>query len=81
MPLEEPVVNAHVLTRRERLILLLAAEGYRNKEIADELCISEESVKKHQDSLKRKLNAPNKSSLTRSALAKGLITLYEVLES
>lgn len=73
-------VNRHVLTRRERAILFLIAEGYRNKEIADELYVSEQTVRDNQVNLMRKLNAPNMSSVIDYALVKGLISIYEVLE-
>jgi DNA-binding NarL/FixJ family response regulator len=57
------------------------AEGYRNREIADELYISEKTVRGTQDNLMRKLNAPNVSSVIDHALERGWINLYEVLES
>ncbi len=81
MPSREFKMNPPVFTQRERAILCLIAEGYRNQEIADELYISEKTVRENQVNLMRKLNARNVSSVIDYALGKGLLTLYEVLES
>ena len=70
-----------VLSQRERSILYLIAEGYENQGIADKLYISERTVRGTQVNLMRKLNAPNVSSIIDHALEKGLISVYEVLES
>jgi DNA-binding CsgD family transcriptional regulator len=77
----ESKVNPQMITRRERTILSLIAEGYENKEIACELSMSEETVRENQMNLMRKLNVPNASSTIDYALKKGLISIYEVLES
>jgi DNA-binding NarL/FixJ family response regulator len=81
MPSRESKVFPPVITRRERSILYLIAEGYKNQEIADELTISEKTVRGTQVNLMRKWNAPNVSSVIDHALEEGLISLYEVLES
>jgi DNA-binding NarL/FixJ family response regulator len=81
MPSRESKVNSQIITRRERTILNLIAEGYKNKEIADELYISEKAVREDQVNLMRKLNFPNVSSVIDHALEKGFISVYEVLES
>ncbi len=62
------------LTQREREILKLIAEGYRNKEIADELCISVKTVEKHRANLMEKLNLHNVQALTTIAIEKGLVS-------
>ena len=62
------------LTQRERGILKLIAEGYKNKEIADYLCISVKTVEKHRANLMQKLDLHNISDLTAFAIGKGLIT-------
>ena len=49
-----------MLTGREKEIIGLVAKGSTNKEIADELFISEETVKKHLQNIFKKLNAKNK---------------------
>jgi two-component system response regulator NreC len=61
------------LTTREREVLKLIAEGYRNKEIADLLVISPKTVEKHRANLMGKLNFHNVSELTTYALGKGLV--------
>lgn len=61
------------LTQRERGILKLIGEGYKNKEIADFLCISPKTVEKHRSNLMSKLNLHSTSALTTFALEKGLI--------
>jgi DNA-binding NarL/FixJ family response regulator len=62
------------LTQREREILKLIAEGYKNKEIADYLFISLKTVEKHRANLMRKLDLHNAAALTAYAVEKGLVT-------
>ncbi len=62
------------LTQREREILKLVAEGYKNKDIADYLCISVKTVETHRANLMRKLDLHNVSALTALAMEKGLTT-------
>ena len=61
------------LTKREREILKLIAEGYKNKEIADFLCVSLKTVEKHRTNLMKKLDIHNVATLTTFALEKGLL--------
>ncbi len=44
------------LTTREQEVLKLIAKGYSNREIAEELCITERTVKNHVNSILRRLN-------------------------
>ena len=74
-------VVPQILTPRERAILKLIAEGYENKEIEDRLYISEETVRENKIRIMRKLNARSITSVLDYALKKGLISLYEILES
>jgi len=62
------------LTQREREILKLVAEGHKNKDIADLLCISVKTVEKHRANLMEKLDLHNVAALTALAAEKGLIT-------
>jgi DNA-binding NarL/FixJ family response regulator len=62
------------LTPREREILKLIAEGYKNKKIADELCISPKTVEKHRSNLMEKLNLHNVQALTAFAIERGLVS-------
>lgn len=62
------------LTQREKEILKMIAEGYKNKDIADYLCISAKTVEKHRANLMKKLDLHSASSLTAFAMEKGLIT-------
>jgi DNA-binding NarL/FixJ family response regulator len=62
------------LTQREREILKLIAEGYKNKDIADYLCLSVKTVDTHRSNLMKKLDLHNASALTAFAMEKGLIT-------
>jgi two-component system response regulator NreC len=61
------------LSRREREVLKLIAEGSKNKEIADYLCISIKTVEKHRSNLMKKLDLHNVAELTSFALEKGLV--------
>ncbi|MFT5789210.1 MAG: DNA-binding NarL/FixJ family response regulator [Shewanella sp.] len=55
------------LTRREKTIIQLVSSGARNKEIAEELCISEHTVKAHISSVFRKTKSRNRVELLRWA--------------
>src|SRR4030043_1438537 len=61
------------LTQREREILKLIAEGYKNKEIAADLCISVKTVEKHRANLMEKLDLHSIQALTTFALEKGIV--------
>ncbi|WP_047047850.1 response regulator [Vibrio mexicanus] len=53
-----------LLTERESQILKEVAKGYRNKQIADNLFISESTVKVHMKSLLKKLQVPSRTAAT-----------------
>jgi DNA-binding NarL/FixJ family response regulator len=62
------------LSQREREVLKLIAEGYKNKEIAEDLCISLKTVEKHRANLMKKLDLHNAAVLTVYAMEKGLVS-------
>ncbi|MDF2839546.1 MAG: response regulator transcription factor [Clostridia bacterium] len=49
------------LTQREHEVLTLIAEGHNNREIAEELFISEKTVKNHISNIFRKLNVSDRT--------------------
>jgi len=60
---------------RERQVLLLAAEGLSNPQIAKRLAISVRTVESHRANLMRKLGVRNQTELVRYALRRGLLPL------
>ena len=65
--------NAIRLTSREAEVLQLVAEGASNKHIASKLGISIKTVEKHRQRLMDKLDLHDIASLTRYAIARGII--------
>lgn len=61
------------LTSREMEVLQLIAEGQANKQIAGELGISIKTVEKHRQQVMNKLHIHDIASLTRYAIAKGIV--------
>ena len=61
--LEEVPELSEELTAREREVAELAAKGMRNSEIADTLCISENTVKHHLKIAFQKMNIDRRSKL------------------
>lgn len=67
---EKPPVDNHLnwkLTSRESQLLKLISAGYKNKEIADSLCISVKTVETHRATLMKKFNAHNVATLLSTA--------------
>ena len=62
------------LTSREVEVLQLVAEGYANKQIADLLGLSIKTVEKHRQELMNKLGIHDTASLTRYAVAQGIVS-------
>lgn len=71
--LREPTNAAPVITRREKEILQLIAEGLTNTEIANKLYISPATVNTHRKSLIAKFDVPNTAVLIGKAIKSGLI--------
>lgn len=65
--------NPANLTTREMEVLQLVAEGKANKESADVLHISIKTIEKHRQKVMEKLNIHDTASLTRYAIANGII--------
>jgi DNA-binding NarL/FixJ family response regulator len=65
------------LTRREREVLILVAQGYTNREIAQRLGISVRTVEKHRFNMMKKMGFRNKAEAIQYALRTGLITADE----
>jgi len=63
-----------VLTRREREVIKLIAEGKRTKEIATYLSLSPKTIEKHRTNLMRKLDLHNVSEVTVYALKNGFVS-------
>jgi len=61
------------VTSREKEILKLIAEGYKNKDIADHLFISIKTVEKHRSNLMKKLDLHNTAALTTYAIEKKIV--------
>ncbi len=68
-------VDAEVLdlTRREREILQLVAEGHSNAKLAKMLWVTEQTVKFHLSNVYRKLNVSNRTEAARWAQLNGLL--------
>jgi two-component system, NarL family, response regulator NreC len=61
------------LTKRERQVLQMAAEGLKNPQIAERLSISARTVEMHRANLLHKLSLKNQTELVRFAVKRGLV--------
>jgi DNA-binding NarL/FixJ family response regulator len=76
-PTPEPVRSVEDdsagLTRREREILRLVAEGHSNAQLAKMLWVTEQTVKFHLSNIYRKLDVANRTEASRWAQLHGLL--------
>jgi NarL family two-component system response regulator LiaR len=68
-PTEEP------LTERELEVLQFIAQGYSNREIGEQLCLSERTVGKYAGNILDKLHLANRTQAALYALRKGIADL------
>jgi DNA-binding NarL/FixJ family response regulator len=71
----EATDTSGALTPRELDVLRLLAQGLQNKEIADNLCLTERTIKFHVTSILTKLQAGNRTQAVTMAVQRGLIDL------
>lgn len=67
--------NIDVLTKRELEIIKLLVAGLYNKEIADDLNISEKTVKNHISSIFRKINVSDRTQAAVYAIKNNLVEI------
>jgi DNA-binding NarL/FixJ family response regulator len=60
------------LSQREREIVSLVAQGYKNREMAEKMFISEQTVKNHLHNIFDKLGVSDRLELALYAIHKGL---------
>jgi DNA-binding NarL/FixJ family response regulator len=60
---------------RESEILQLVAQGMNNREIADRLCISKNTVRNHVINLLEKLGTRDRTEATAVAIKRGLVRI------
>ncbi len=73
--LTQQTENIEQLTNREVQLLSWMVEGYSNKAIAQQLFISENTVKYHIKNIFQKLEVQNRTEAVAFALREGLISL------
>jgi DNA-binding NarL/FixJ family response regulator len=66
-------ITAQVLTDREQRVLALIAEGHPTREVAEQLCYSERTVKNVLHDVVTKLNVRSRSQAVAHAVRDGLI--------
>jgi two-component system response regulator NreC len=74
---EKIPTSIDLLTTREREVMKLIAEGFRNKDVAEYLSISLKTVEKHRSNMMKKLDLHSSSSITSFAIKNGLATEYK----
>jgi DNA-binding NarL/FixJ family response regulator len=70
---DEPTGSLDTLTAREMEVLQLLAFGHTNKDIAERLGISAETVKAHLEHIFEKLEVSDRAAAVATAFRRGLI--------
>ena len=66
------------ISEREKDVIIGVVQGLQNKEIADKLCISVNTVITHRRNIARKLQIHSPSGLTIYAIVNGLVDISSV---
>ena len=69
----DPRKRSSALSKREREVLRLVADGHSNKQIGQKLGITERTVKFHVTSIRNKLGAENRAQAVALAAQRGLL--------
>ena len=70
--------NGEALSEREKDVIVSLVQGMQNKEIADHLCISTNTVITHRRNIARKLQIHSPAGLTIYAIVNGLVDISSV---
>ena len=70
--------NSDALSDREKDVIISLVQGMSNKEIADHLCISVNTVITHRRNIARKLQIHSPAGLTIYAIVNGLVDISSV---
>jgi DNA-binding NarL/FixJ family response regulator len=66
-------IEADPLTRREREVLTLIAEGLTDREISEKLFISLRTAQRHHGNIRQKLNLKRTADIVKYAIARGYV--------
>lgn len=72
------VNDSNSLSAREKEIVICVAKGMSNKEIADRLCLSVNTVTTHRRNIARKLDIHSPAGITIYAIVNKLVSIGEV---
>jgi len=72
---QEPTKDERVVTRREEEVLQLIADGCSTSEVADQMFISQKTVKNHLASIYQKLDARDRTQAVLQAVRMGIVSL------
>ncbi len=70
---KDPLEGVDALTQREIEILSLVADGFSNREIAEKLMVSDNTIKYHMKKVLRKMGVHNRTEAVSSAIRSGII--------
>jgi len=71
--IQDALFNKSLLSEREKVVLILVAQGFTNQQAAHRLCLSVKTIETYRMRLAEKLGLRDRAELTRYALEIGLI--------
>lgn len=78
-PLGMPGGGAEQLTERQRDVLIALGRGMGTQQIADALCVTESTVKKHVSEILAKLGLADRTQAALYAVAQGFVRIEDVV--